>query len=121
MDQQAAVTALAALAHDNRLSIFRLLVKCGPSGLAAGDIARAVGIGSTALSFHLKELARAGIVRSWREGRYIRYSFEVDAMRALLSFLTEDCCGGHPEFCSQDVAGISDFCRAPPGADKQES
>ena len=112
MNQQAAVTALAALAHDNRLSIFRLLVKCGPTGMAAGEIARALGIGATALSFHLKELARAGLVRSWREGRYIRYSFEIDGMRALLNFLTEDCCDGQPELCETSLSERRDPCGA---------
>lgn len=110
MDQQSAVTALSALAHANRLSIFRLLVKCGPSGMAAGDIARVLRIGATALSFHLKELARAGLVRSWREGRFVRYSVEVEGMRALLEFLTEDCCNGHPEFCSAAVSGVTGLC-----------
>lgn len=110
MDQKTAVTAFAALGHEKRLSIFRLLVKCGPSGMAAGDIARVLRIGTTALSFHLKELARAGLVRSWREGRYVRYSVEVEGMRSLLNFLTEDCCNGHPEFCSGVVSGISDLC-----------
>ncbi|MBU1209645.1 MAG: metalloregulator ArsR/SmtB family transcription factor [Alphaproteobacteria bacterium] len=110
MDQHNAVQALAALAHENRLSIFRLLVRCGPSGMAAGDIARIVGIGATALSFHLKELAHAGLLRSWRDGRYVRYSVEVDGMRALLGFLTEDCCDGNPELCSAVVAGIPDLC-----------
>ncbi len=100
MNQQNAVTALAALAHDNRLSIFRLLMKCGPDGMPAGEIARVIGIGATALSFHLKELVRANLIRSWREGRYVRYSVEIDGMRALLAFLTSDCCNGHPELCS---------------------
>ena len=100
MDQQNAVAALAALAHDSRLSIFRLLVKCGPTGMPAGDIARVVGIGATALSFHLTELTRANLIRSWREGRYVRYSVEMDGMRALLAFLTADCCNGHPELCA---------------------
>jgi protein-tyrosine-phosphatase/DNA-binding transcriptional ArsR family regulator len=105
MDQQNAVTALAALAHDNRLSIFRLLVKCGPSGMAAGDIARVVGISATALSFHLKELVHAGLIHSWRDGRFVRYSVEVGGVRNFFAFLTEDCCTGHPEFCKADFSG----------------
>ncbi|MCH9807219.1 MAG: metalloregulator ArsR/SmtB family transcription factor [Alphaproteobacteria bacterium] len=110
MDQRSAVTALAALAHDNRLSVFRLLVKCGTSGLPAGEIAKTIGITPTALSFHLKELAHANLVRSWRDGRYIRYSVEVESMRALLAFLTEDCCSGQPEFCSPISQNISKLC-----------
>ncbi|KUO68796.1 MAG: hypothetical protein APF80_03540 [Alphaproteobacteria bacterium BRH_c36] len=112
MDRQAAVKALSALAHENRLSIFRLLVKCGPSGMAAGDIARIVGIGATTLSFHSKELVHAGLLRSWRDGRFVRYSVEVEGMRALLGFLTEDCCDGNPALCSAVVAGIPDLCSA---------
>lgn len=112
MNQQAAVSALAALAHDNRLSVFRLLVKCGPTGMAAGEIARGLGIGATALSFHMKELARAGLVRSWRDGRYVRYSVEIDGMRDLLNFLTEDCCNGQPELCGTSFERTRSVCRA---------
>ncbi len=104
MDHVDAVAALGALAHEKRLSIFRLLVRCGPSGMAAGEIARVVRLSATALSFHLKELTRAGLVRSWRDGRYVRYSVEIEGMRALLSFLTEDCCDGRPELCSAALA-----------------
>ncbi len=110
MDQRSAVTALSALAHDNRLSIFRQLVKCGPSGMTAGNIARDVGIGATALSFHLKELANAGLVHSWRDGRYVRYSIEVEGMRELLSFLTEDCCNGQPELCGTTIKRAQSVC-----------
>ncbi|MDX2288783.1 MAG: metalloregulator ArsR/SmtB family transcription factor [Hyphomicrobiaceae bacterium] len=99
MEHEAATAALAALAHTHRLAVFRRLVQAGPSGEAAGDIARALGIGATALSFHLKELDRAGLVRSWRDGRFIRYSADIEGMRQLLDFLTQDCCNGHPEIC----------------------
>jgi protein-tyrosine-phosphatase/DNA-binding transcriptional ArsR family regulator len=110
MQQAAAITALAALAHEHRLKVFRLLVKCGPSGMAAGSIAKAIGVGATALSFHLKELANAGLVRSWRVGRSIRYSIEIDAMRSLVEFLTEDCCSGRTEICSPISQNISKLC-----------
>jgi DNA-binding transcriptional ArsR family regulator len=107
MDHSAAVKALAALAHEHRLAIYRRLVAAGPSGLAAGEVARSVGIGATGLSFHMKELDRAGLVRSWREGRFVRYAVHVDGMRQLLSFLTEKCCEGHPELCGAAVAAAS--------------
>ncbi len=110
MEQDEAVTALGALAHDSRLSIYRTLVKCGPSGLPAGDLAKVVRIGATALSFHLKEMVRAGLIRSWREGRFVRYSVEIEGMRQLLSFLTEDCCDGRPELCSNNNFGASGLC-----------
>jgi DNA-binding transcriptional ArsR family regulator len=110
MDHQAAVTAFAALAHTNRLAVFRRLIESGPSGEAAGDIARALGIGPTALSFHLKELDRAGLVRSWRDGRFIRYSAEIEGMRQLLAFLTQDCCNGHPEICGGLMAVAATPC-----------
>lgn len=110
MDQVKAVAALSALAHDTRLSIYRLLVKAGPTGMNAGDIGRVVRVGATALSFHFKELLHAGLVHSWREGRYVRYAVEVDAMRGLLGFLTEDCCNGRPDICSSGVAGLPNLC-----------
>ena len=87
-----AVTALAALAQDTRLAVFRLLVQQGPSGLAAGEIAGALGIAPATLSFHLKELAHAGLLSSRQEGRFVFYAANFDAMNALLAFLTENCC-----------------------------
>lgn len=112
MEQHAAVAALAALANDTRLSVFRLLVRHGPDGMAAGDVARDLGIGATALSFHLKELSRARLVRSWRDGRFVRYSVEIEGVRSLLAFLTEDCCGGRPELCSSVLAAAGRTCAA---------
>jgi DNA-binding transcriptional ArsR family regulator len=87
-----AVTALAALAQDTRLAVYRLLVQQGVSGLAAGEIAGQLGIAPATLSFHLKELAQAGLVSSRQEGRFIFYSANFDAMNALVAFLTENCC-----------------------------
>ncbi len=72
--------------------------------MPAGDIARGVGLGPTAASFHLKELARAGLVRATRAGRTIRYAAHIEAMRGLLTYLAEDCCQGRPELCGGDVA-----------------
>jgi DNA-binding transcriptional ArsR family regulator len=87
-----AVTALAALAQDTRLAVFRLLVQQGPSGLAAGEIAGQLAIAPATLSFHLKELAHAGLVSSRQEGRFVFYAANFDAMNSLLAFLTENCC-----------------------------
>jgi len=111
MDEPKIVAALAALAHQHRLRIFRLLVKQGPSGMPAGEIADKVGISATNTSFHLKELDRAGLLRATREGRYILYAVEVEGMRELLTYLTEDCCQGRPELCGDAFAGASRVCR----------
>jgi len=110
MDEKHAVASLAALAHEQRLRIFRILVKQGPSGLPAGEIADAVGATPTAASFHLKELDRAGLIHATRAGRYIRYAVYVDGMRQLLEFLTEDCCQGQPELCGSAFTTIAAVC-----------
>ena len=101
--------ALAALAHQHRLRIFRLLVKQGPSGMPAGEIADQVGISPTNTSFHLKELDRAGLLRATREGRYIRYAIDVEGMRQLLTYLTEECCQGRPELCGDAFVAAPRF------------
>jgi DNA-binding transcriptional ArsR family regulator len=95
MEQKDAIGALGALAHETRLRVFRLLVRTGPEGLAVGRIAESLGIAADGrLSFHLKELVLAGLVRSRQEGRFIHYATDYAAMNDLLRFLTEDCCGG---------------------------
>lgn len=99
MEGREVVLALGALAQETRLAVFRLLVAAGPSGLSAGSIAARLDIPPSTLSFHLKELDRAGLVRSWRNARQIFYAAEFETMRRLLAFLTEDCCGGRPEVC----------------------
>lgn len=92
METKNAVRALGALAQDTRLEVFRLLVQQGPSGMAAGEIATALEQSPATLSFHLKELANAGLVVARPEGRFIFYSADFSAMNALLDFLTENCC-----------------------------
>jgi len=94
-----AVEALSALAHASRLAVFRLLVRAGPEGLRAGEIAREVGALPNTLSSHLTILAHAGLIRSRRDGRAILYSADYDGMRGLLGFLMDDCCAGRPEIC----------------------
>jgi ArsR family transcriptional regulator, arsenate/arsenite/antimonite-responsive transcriptional repressor len=111
MDEAKIIVSLAALAHEHRLRIFRLLVRVGPSGLPAGEIAEKVGISATNTSFHLKELDRAGLIRATRDGRYIRYAILVEGMRELLTYLTEECCGGRPDLCGSAVASAAKICR----------
>ena len=88
------VDALVALAHSHRLVAFRALVAAGPCGMAAGDLARAVGLAPSALSFHLAHLSRAGLVSCARDGRRLIYAADFSAMNALVAYLTENCCGG---------------------------
>ncbi len=111
MNSKDAVACLSALAHGQRLEIFRLLVKQGPSGLPAGEIAEAVGATPTSASFHLKELDHAGLIHATREGRYIRYAVHFEGMRQLLSFLTEDCCQGQPELCGSTIKKSRSLCK----------
>ena len=94
MEKKDVLAALAALAHETRLDIFRLLVRAGGEGLAAGAIAETLGVSPATLSFHLKELKSAGVARCRREGRSLIYSSDFEAMNDLLGFLTENCCGG---------------------------
>lgn len=89
------IAALAALAQETRLAVFRLLVQAGPGGLAATQIAERVGIAPSLLSFHLKELMHAGLISQTREGRSLIYAANFDAMNGVLGFLTENCCGGN--------------------------
>jgi ArsR family transcriptional regulator, arsenate/arsenite/antimonite-responsive transcriptional repressor len=93
MDQKRAIAALGALAQETRLELFRLLVTCGPQGLAAGIIAERVGVQPSSLSFHLAQLTHAGLITQRRQSRQLIYSAEYGAMNELLAYLTENCCG----------------------------
>ena len=93
MDQKRAIAALAALAQETRLELFRLLVACGPAGLPAGVIAEKVGVLPSSLSFHLQQLVHAGLITQRRLSRQIIYSAEYGAMNELMAYLTENCCG----------------------------
>jgi len=95
METTNAIKALGALAQETRLAIFRLLVQAGPEGQAAGTIGEKLGIPPATLSFHLAQLAGAGLVRSRQEGRFVYYSADFGSMNALVGFLTENCCGGN--------------------------
>jgi ArsR family transcriptional regulator len=110
MNRKQATVLLAALAHEQRLAIYRLLVRKGPSGLPAGEIADAVSASPTATSFHLKELERAGLLHATRDGRYTRYAVHFDGMRKLLTYLTEDCCQGQPELCGAAFKKMQALC-----------
>jgi ArsR family transcriptional regulator, arsenate/arsenite/antimonite-responsive transcriptional repressor len=94
------VAALAALAQDNRLDVFRLLVQAGPDGLPAGEIARALKLAPSVLTFHFDRLRMAGLVTAHRDGRSIIYAAKFETMNALIGFLTENCCKGAAESCA---------------------
>jgi DNA-binding transcriptional ArsR family regulator len=95
METTNAIRALGALAQETRLAIYRVLVQAGPEGRAAGTIGDELGIPPATLSFHLAQLAGAGLVRSRQDGRFVYYSADFGSMNALVGFLTENCCGGN--------------------------
>ncbi|WP_211452011.1 ArsR/SmtB family transcription factor [Collimonas antrihumi] len=95
METKNMITALAALAQESRLAVFRLLVQVGPDGMAASKIGEQLSISPSSLSFHLKELSHAQLVSSRHEGRFVIYSANFDTMNGLIGFLTENCCGGN--------------------------
>ena len=100
MEKTTAVTALAALAQDNRLDVFRLLVEAGPDGMPAGEIAETLGIAPNTLTFHFDRLRMAGLVAVRRDGRSMIYAARFETMNALVGYLTENCCGGKPDKCA---------------------
>src|SRR5438552_1509516 len=99
MEKTDTVAALAALAQDNRLDVFRLLVQAGPEGLPAGEIAQALALAPNTLTFHFDRLRAAGLVTVRRAGRSMIYAARFETMRALLGYLTENCCEGPPNRC----------------------
>ncbi|MCB1972573.1 MAG: helix-turn-helix transcriptional regulator [Geminicoccaceae bacterium] len=110
MEKNCAIASLSALAHDIRLDVFRLLIRAGPEGMAAGEIAAALDIRANTLSNNLTVLSTAGLLRAVREGRSIRYFAEMETMRGLLAFLMQDCCGGRPELCQPVLDQIACNC-----------
>lgn len=110
MDKNETLAALSALAHTSRLDIVRLLVRTGPEGMAAGDIAAHLGVLQNTLSTHLGLLHRAGLVHSRREGRVIRYFADMTGFAGLLGYLMEDCCGGKPELCQPVLSTLVCAC-----------
>lgn len=103
MKKHDALSALAALAQDNRLDVFRLLVEAGPEGLSAGKVAAAVKLAPSALTFHFDRLRDAGLVSVRRDGRSMIYAAQFDTMNALIGYLTENCCRGASESCAPEV------------------
>ena len=114
-----ALDALGSLSQETRLRVFRLLVRRGPEGLTAGEIAEALGVPAPTLSFHLAHLTRAGLLRYRRDGRSLTYSIHTDGMRGLLLFLTEDCCAGNPAMCGELVEKAA--CGNLPGPKKKRA
>jgi ArsR family transcriptional regulator len=96
MDTQATLAALAALAQESRLAVFRLLVQAGPAGLAANRIAEHLALPASSLSFHLKALLHADLLSCRQDGRFVIYAANVETMNGLIGFLTENCCAGVP-------------------------
>lgn len=94
MSAEPTIRALSALAQEHRLATFRLLVQAGTEGMAAGALAEALGIPPSSLSFHLAQLSHAGLISQRRQSRSIIYAADYAAMRALMDYLTENCCGG---------------------------
>ncbi|HYW75837.1 MAG TPA: metalloregulator ArsR/SmtB family transcription factor [Gammaproteobacteria bacterium] len=100
MEKSNIIEALAALAHEVRLDVFRLLVQQGPQGVPAGDIAAKLHLPAATLSFHLNALRHAGLVSNRREGRQIFYTARYQAISELMAYLMENCCQGHPQACA---------------------
>jgi len=100
VESNSVINALAALAQDTRLAAYRLLVQAGPDGLAAGEIAERLAVPPATLSFHLKELARAGLLQARPAGRFVMYHADYRVMHALIDYLSENCCGGDRTVCA---------------------
>ena len=113
MDERQALASFAALSQETRLQVIRMLVVAGPDGMAAGAIAERLEVSPSNVSFHLKELDRAGLISQQRESRSIIYSANFEALGGLVRFLMEACCAGHPEICAPAVAVAA--CCAPAG------
>lgn len=113
MKKHAAVTVLAALAQDNRLDVFRLLVEAGPEGMPAGHIAVSLRLPPSALSFHLDRLREAGLVTVERVGRSMIYAARFEALNSLVAYLTDHCCQGRPELCKPSTTATVSRRKAP--------
>ncbi len=120
MDERQALSSFAALSQETRLGIVRTLVVAGPEGLAAGLIAERMGVSPSNVSFHLKELERAGLILQRRESRSIVYSASYDSLADLVKFLMEDCCAGHPAI-RETVKRPDDCCATGEAASKDDA
>jgi ArsR family transcriptional regulator len=110
MESTEAISAFSALSQQTRLDVFRLLIKAGANGLLAGELGEQLDVRQNTMSANLTILLNAGLVRNERQGRTIRYFADFDAMRGLLAFLMEDCCGGRPELCQPVIDEIACAC-----------
>jgi DNA-binding transcriptional ArsR family regulator len=110
MEISKAIEALGALAQESRLHVFRLLIRRGPEGLAAGDIAEQLRVPANTMSSHLAVLSRAGLVSSRKQGRSVIYAINLAGTRKLLAFLVEDCCRGKPDVCRPLIASALEQC-----------
>ena len=110
MDNSDAIVSFAALSQPTRLDVFRLLVKAGAQGMLSGEIGERLDVRQNTMSANLAVLLNAGLVRNERQGRTIRYFADFDAMRGLLGFLMEDCCGGRPDLCQPVIDKIACAC-----------
>src|ERR1700692_1587308 len=119
METSNAVAGLAALAQDNRLDIFRLLVPAGPAGLAAGQVAEALDLAPNTLTFHFDRLRVAGLVTVRRDGRSMIYAARYETMKGLLAFLTENCCQGLSTSSVADVGAPAECTRPKPARKKE--
>jgi DNA-binding transcriptional ArsR family regulator len=109
MDKLAATTVFESLSSGVRLDIYRLLVRTGPQGMVAGEIASTLELPPTNLSFHLKALTQARLASVVQEGRFQRYRANLALMQDLIAYLTEECCAGHPEQCGELCAPVALF------------
>jgi ArsR family transcriptional regulator, arsenate/arsenite/antimonite-responsive transcriptional repressor len=110
METKHVLSAMAALAQESRLAVYRLLVQAGPDGLSPGKMSEQLGIPASSLSFHLKELTHAQLVTQRQEGRFVIYAANFATMNGLVAFLTENCCGGQPcapEPCCPPAQGVA--------------
>lgn len=110
MEKRNALAALAALGQETRLDIFRQLVRAGPGGVPAGEVATRLGAVQNTVSAHLKVLAQAGLIRPERDGRIVRYVADMTGFRDLLAYLMEDCCDGAPEMCRPVIDAVTCQC-----------
>lgn len=110
MESNQAISSFSALSQQTRLDVFRLLIKAGADGVLAGELAEQLDIRQNTMSANLTVLLNAGLVRNERQGRTVRYFADFDAVRGLLAFLMEDCCGGRPELCKPVIDEIACAC-----------
>ncbi|MCC6735195.1 MAG: helix-turn-helix transcriptional regulator [Bauldia sp.] len=114
MDESAAIVAFGALAQETRLRVFRVLIAAHPEGIPAGQVAASVGVPHNTMSTHLATLTRAGLTRSQKRGRTIFYQADLEGFRALVGFLTSDCCGGRPDICAPILMPVLSACDCTP-------